>query len=347
MFKSSFRGASLSLAVAGASLSLILAGCGGGSGTNLPTPGSGDGTLGGGNGGPTGPQLNNNTLVFVSTRDGNPEIYSVNANGTGAQRLTNSPATDEQPSRSVDGRTIVFSSQRDGNAEIYKMNADGSGLVRLTSDVAAPDAPRDTNPVFSPDGSKIVWQSTRAASVGGPAINRLYIMDASGANQRPVAFADVNQAATGGSWNPDNSRLLGLLVNANDANASDLALIAPGNGTATPATANVLRAGLVANHPRYSPAGARIVLSNGTTAGQGRLQLLNADGSIIGDGPAGGTNQQGPSFNPEGTRLAWEASPVAGQGRQIYVGDVTAAGTQPAGVPITTQGENYDASWTQ
>ena len=347
MFKSSFRGASLPLALAGASLSLVLAGCGGGGGgTNLPAPGSGEGTLGGGTGGNTGPRLDNNTLVFVSTRDGNPEIYSINANGTGAKRLTDSPATDEQPSRSVDGRTIAFSSQRDGNAEIYKMNADGSGLVRLTSDVAAADAPRDTNPVISPDGTKIVWQSTRAASQNGPAVTRLYIMDVSGANQRPVVFGDVNQAALGGSWNPDNSRLLGLVANPNDANASDLALISPGNGTTTAATSNVLRAGLAASHPRYSPAGARIVLSNGSN-GQGRLQLLNADGSIIGDGPAGGVNQQGASFNPEGTRLAWQASSADGQSRQIYVGDVTSASTQPAGVAITTQGENYDASWTQ
>lgn len=344
MFKYSFRGASLPLALAGTSLSLVLAGCGGG-GTNLPAPGSGEGTLGGGgNSGPTGPRLDNNTLVFVSTRDGNPEIYSIKSNGMGALRLTSSPATDEQPSRSADGRSIVFSSQRDGNAEIYKMNADGSGLVRLTSDVATADAPRDTNPVFSPDGSKIVWQSTRAASAGGPAVQRFYIMDASGANQRPVVFGDVNQAVSGGSWNPDNNRLLGLLANAN---ASDLALIAPGDGTTTPATSSPLRSGLAAGHPRYSPAGARIVLSNGSNAGQSRLQLLNADGSIIGDGPDGGVNQQGPSFNPEGTRLSWEASPTAGQNRQIYVGDVTAAGTQPTGVAITTEGENYDASWTQ
>ncbi len=350
MFNISFRGARLPLLIASAGLGLMIAGCGGG-GTNLPTPGSGNGGLGtaGGTGGGGGFQLGASSIVFVSTRDGNPEIYSLDLNGTAAtnaRRLTNNAAIDEQPSRSPDGRTIVFFSQRDGNAEIYKMNTDGSGLVRLTSDTPAADAPRDTNPVFSPDGTKIVWQSTRAATQGGPIPNRLYIMDASGANQRPVVFGDSAPSALGGSWNPDSTRLLGLLNNSTGA-SDDLVVITPGNGTTTPATANIIRANIRSFHARYSPAGERIVLANSFLAGPGSLQLLHADGTLIGEGPSGGVGQNAPSFNPAGTRLVWDASAAEGQARQLYVSDVVASGTQPTGVAITTQGENYDASWTQ
>ncbi len=346
MFNSSFRGASLPLALVGASLGLALAGCGGG-GTNLPTPGSGQGTLGGGNGN-GGPRVDNNTIVFVSTRDGNPEIYSINANGTNPKRLTTNSVTDEQPSRSTDGSNIVFSSQRDGNPEIYKMNSDGSSVVRLTNDVSVADAPRDTNPVFSPDGSKIVWQSTRAASPGGTPVRRLYIMDATGANQRPVSFADENQASFDGSWSPDNVRLLGFLVNPNDTNTNDLAVITPGDATTgAGATANIIRAGTRAAHARYSPAGARIVLSDATATGQGQLQLLNSDGTLIGAGPSGGVDQSNPSFNPQGTRIVWDARTATGQNRQLYVSDTVTGSTQPAGVAITSEGENYQASWTQ
>ena len=349
MFQSSFRGASLPLALTGLGLGLALMGCGGGGGTNLPAPGSGQGDLGtSGGGGTGGTQVDANTIVFVSTRDGNPEIYSMKSNGTGAKRLTNNAAIDQQPSRSTDGSSIVFSSLRDGNAEIYKMNADGSGLLRLTrDDPTIPDAPTDTNPVFSPDGSKIVWQSTRAAVSGGQPVRRLYIMDSTGANQRPVAFADINQRSLEGSWNPDNTRLLGVTDNSQVSGATDLAVISPGNGTQTPATANVLRTAVTFLHPRYSPAGARIVVANTPVAAQGRLQLLNSDGSLIGDGPTGGVGQANPSFNPAGTRLAWDAPAATGQNRQIYVSDVAGTGTQPAGVAITSQGENYQPSWTQ
>ena len=334
----------LPLLAVGAGLSLILAGCGGG-GTNLPTPGSNQGTLGGGNGGNAGPQVNNNTIVFVSTRDGNPEIYSAKFDGTDARRLTNNAAIDENPSRTTDGRTIVFSSRRDGNSEIYKMNADGSSLVRLTQDAA--NGPEDTRPVFSPDGSKIVWQSTRAVVFGDQPAPRLYIMDASGANQRPVLLSDANQLPTDGSWNPDNTRLLGFLANPNDANNNDLAVITPDNG-ATAGSASIIRAGANASHARYSSGGARIVLSQGAT-GAGQLQLLNNDGSLIGAGPSGGVNQLNPSFSPNGNSLVWDAAPTSGAGRQLFVANLTNTGAQAAGTAITTdaQGENYQASWTQ
>ncbi|MCK4394724.1 PD40 domain-containing protein, partial [Candidatus Bipolaricaulota bacterium] len=36
-------------------------------------------------------------IAFTSDRDGNPEIYVMNADGTNQQRLTNSLATDGSP----------------------------------------------------------------------------------------------------------------------------------------------------------------------------------------------------------------------------------------------------------
>src|SRR5437016_4483694 len=65
-------------------------------------------------------------IAFVSNRDGNNEIYVMDANGSGVTRLTNNAAGDSGPAWSPDGTQIAFSSSRDGNAEIYAMNADGS-----------------------------------------------------------------------------------------------------------------------------------------------------------------------------------------------------------------------------
>ena len=348
-------------------LSAVLAGCGGGS-TNLPTPGSGNGNLGdrggtnngGNNGGNTGPVLGANTIVFVSTRDGNPEIYSINADGTNVARLTNSAGVDEQPSRSRDGRSIVFSSQRDGNAEIYKMNADGTGLQRLTNDSGpALEAPADTNPVFSPDSAQIVWQSTR----GG--VLRLQTMNADGSNQRAVAFDNTLQPSFGGSWNPDSLRVLGLTPNAGNGNLSDLILITRGAGNAADSF-QTLSPGLDAAHPRYSPDGARIVYSNNVTAGtnstgapttdpsssaNATLQLADGSGTPIAGAPTGGQNQTSPSFSPDGAQLVWSANGAANASspqRQLYIATL-GNGATPVGAPLapTTVGENYDPSWTQ
>ena len=81
-------------------------------------------------------KLANTKIAFVSTRDGNHEIYVMNADGTNLINLTNHPtAADQHPSWSPDGRKIAFHSYRDGNSEIYVMNADGANPIRLTNHV--------------------------------------------------------------------------------------------------------------------------------------------------------------------------------------------------------------------
>ncbi|HEX8474972.1 MAG TPA: Calx-beta domain-containing protein [Pyrinomonadaceae bacterium] len=72
-------------------------------------------------------------LSYTSNRDGNPEIYVVNAAGGNPARLTDNPAQDTLPVWSPDGARIAFTSTRDGNREIYVMNADGSNQTRLTN----------------------------------------------------------------------------------------------------------------------------------------------------------------------------------------------------------------------
>ena len=52
------------------------------------------------------------TIAFYSDRDGNPEIYTMNADGSGAVRLTNDPAFDDSPAISPDGTQIAFLTAR-------------------------------------------------------------------------------------------------------------------------------------------------------------------------------------------------------------------------------------------
>jgi TolB protein len=73
-------------------------------------------------------------IAFTSNRDGNPEIYVVNRDGTGMRRLTNSPAIDVTPTWAPTGNQIAFTSERAGTPQIYIMNADGSGVRRISSE---------------------------------------------------------------------------------------------------------------------------------------------------------------------------------------------------------------------
>ena len=114
----------------------------------------------------------NGRIAFYSDRDGNGEIYSMNASGTGQVRLTTNVAEDTEPSWSPDGTTIAFTSERDGKGEIYSMDADGTGQTNLTNNVAV-----DSWPAWSPDGTKIAFTSQRDGN------GEIYSMNADGSHQ--------------------------------------------------------------------------------------------------------------------------------------------------------------------
>ena len=58
-------------------------------------------------------------IAFASDRDGNFEIYTMDADGSNLARLTEDLGEDRNPAWSPDGTRLAFVSSRDGNAEIY------------------------------------------------------------------------------------------------------------------------------------------------------------------------------------------------------------------------------------
>ena len=74
----------------------------------------------------------NGKIAFVSNRDGNDEIYVMDADGSNQTRLTFNDGSDSSPMWSPDGAQIAFTSVREGNTDIYVMDADGSNVRRLS-----------------------------------------------------------------------------------------------------------------------------------------------------------------------------------------------------------------------
>jgi len=73
----------------------------------------------------------NGKIAFHSDRDGNWELYVMNADGSNQTRCTNNPAYDAEAAWSPVGSQIAFVSDRDGDSEIYVMNADcATGLTQ-------------------------------------------------------------------------------------------------------------------------------------------------------------------------------------------------------------------------
>jgi TolB protein len=80
-------------------------------------------------------------IAFMSGRDGNPEIYVMNIDGSNLRRLTNHPAGDATPTWSPNSEQIAFVSDRTGTPQIYLMAADGSNVRRITMNESWADQP--------------------------------------------------------------------------------------------------------------------------------------------------------------------------------------------------------------
>ncbi len=88
--------------------------------------------------------------------DPHMEIYVAHFDGTGLQRLTDSPGYDAEGSYSSDGKHIVFTSTRDGDPDIYIMDADGSNVRQVVNQPGY-----DGGPFFSPDDKWIIYRGDR------------------------------------------------------------------------------------------------------------------------------------------------------------------------------------------
>src|SRR5262249_37535005 len=83
----------------------------------------------------------------------------------------------------------------DGRPSIYVTDPEGSVVVRLTSSPVG----QDTQPVWSPDGSRIAFTSTRDGS------RQIYVMNADGSNQHRLTTGSANNYDP--AWSPDGSQI--------------------------------------------------------------------------------------------------------------------------------------------
>lgn len=134
-------------------------------------------------------------IAFTSERDGNQEVYIMNADGTDVRNLTQHPAQDGSPSWSPTHDRLAFVSDRIGNSEIFLMNADGSGVTQITFSPAD-----EIHPAWSPDGAFIAYVSNEDGDW------EIFVMNAAGGGAVQLTHNTAWDSYP--SWSPDGQRLV-------------------------------------------------------------------------------------------------------------------------------------------
>ena len=226
----------------------------------------------------------NGRIVFSSNRDGNSEIYAMNADGSNQTRLTNHSGYDGDPVWSPDGQRIAFTSGRGGNYEIYVMNADGTGVSRLTdatdgwNEPQASALPVSVSPAWSPDGQRIAFSSNRESVLG----SEVYVMNADGTNVARLAPDYVSHWDSSPTWSPDGQRI--AFSSHSDDGGQDIYVVNSDGSNLTRLThspdgsSRVM--GLQFNSaPAWSPDGSRIAFVSARDDPNYAVYVMNADGS--------------------------------------------------------------------
>ena len=255
--------------------------------------------------------------------DFQPEIGIMNADGTNERILTREDRTNIRTNS--DGTTTILETAYDANApswspvenkiafwsgietkygQVWVINDDGTGSLQLTEE---PNHRNSDDPSWSPDGKKILFSTGRSGR------NELWVMDASGENEKRISDIGANPFPGRASWQP--AALIappltsdGLIVGgdssfvSNDISQSEIYTIrtdGTGKRNLTKGNKNIL--------PAWSYDGKKIVYASQKQREPHQIWIMDADGSNKKQLTFAQSGGIAPAFSPDHTKIIYSS----------------------------------------
>lgn len=300
-------------------------------------------------------------IAFFSEREGKSGVWVMDINGENAIPAGTPPGVNDYPTWSPDSQRIAWNCTMGrrhpsgrGDFEICVANADGSGLIQLT------DTEGDNKyPAWSPDGSKILFVSTRD---GWPTLpdyeppgyeperfgdEEIYVMNLDGTNQANLTN-NPREDDSFPAWAPDGLHFVysryGCLSVLNVADPSQRILLTKGNCTGIdsgtfpdwfqPRKSSSLEAAVTCS-PAISFMDER--------KGQTDIFAINGDGSGLRQLTNDTVQELAMSWSPDGSQLIFQRSSEEDGTTELYLVNADGSGLTNL---TRNPGDDWSPAWS-
>ncbi|MEX2375074.1 MAG: hypothetical protein WD942_05740 [Dehalococcoidia bacterium] len=269
----------------------------------------------------------NGKISVTAIGTGTYDIWTLNADGSGATNLTPNDVFDVEARWSPDGSRIAFSSSRDlVSMEIYVMNADGTGVTQITHHPF-----EDRQPAWSPDGSQIAFLSNRDETP--TSWLDLYVMNADGTGVTRLTDTP-DGVEVDPAWSPDGTRI--AFASARPAGTDIFTINPDGTGET-----NLTNSPRLDQSPSWSPDGSRIAYTNQRT-GHFEIEVMDANGSNVVALTAAGVDSRTPAWSPDETKIAFIRK-ISAPDFDLWT--MNADGSGQANITNTLDRQEFDPDW--